>query len=245
MAEQDDDANGDTFELLSLLRRLESKAATGLHLRNCNDPVDCGHDVAIDLLQIHGKFIGDKIVLVHRVAQKQLPFLYHCLKYAISKKKKQCKACKPGTVLMNETPEPNDPSNSIGPQSPDDLCDKVELMERVLSHIKDPQRRTAFRKHVFEGETCKAIAEELKVSHDCVRQWISRDMARLRKQFPNIESLWRVFNTPGQGSQGRLHEGFPPDVRLFWTATAFSTTNQPLQLTINQGERKRACLLLL
>jgi DNA-directed RNA polymerase specialized sigma24 family protein len=105
---------------------------------------------------------------------------------------------------MNEIPESNKPSNSIGPQSPGDLYDKVELMERVLSHIEDPQHRTAFRKRMFEGESCKAIAEELKVSHGCVRQWISRDLARLRKQFPNIESLWRDFQYPRPGFAGPL-----------------------------------------
>jgi hypothetical protein len=197
MSQQNDEASDNTFDVLSFIRSLERRAAYRLQMRGCSDPDHCGREVVSDLLPKHCRIIGDKIVLDHPAAIKQQPFLNSSLRFKVWNKKRDCKQCKVKTVRIIEEPEPDTPystPSSIGqidPQTPDSLLSETELIERVLSRIKDKRRRAAFRAHVLDDYSHEEIATELGVSPTRVRKWFERDKALLRKEFPNADSLGR------------------------------------------------------
>lgn len=203
MSTQNDAPNDNTFDVVSFIRSLEKKAATTLKRWGCIKCEECGHDVVSDLLPKHSRHIGDKIVLDHPAALKQLPFLYNSLKFALQNKKRNCKDCRPGILPIVEEPDPDDPylssTGPIEPGTPESIYQTTEVVERVLSRIKNKTRRAAFRAHELNDYTCEEIAAELGVKPTRVRKWIARDRAFLRTQFPTFESLWRDWQDDGQG----------------------------------------------
>lgn len=205
MSQQNDGAGDNSFDVLSYIRSLERRAAYRLETQGCIDPTQCAHEVVSELVPKHCRIIGDKIVLDHPAAIKQQPFLNCSLKFKVWNKKRDCKVCKVKTVPIVDKPEPDSPystpshTGQIDPQTPDTLLSERELIERVVSRIKDKRRRAAFRAHVLDEYSHEEIAAALGVSANRVRKWFERDKALLRKEFPNAESLWR--NWPlGQAS---------------------------------------------
>lgn len=197
MSQQDQTANDNTFDVLIFIKRVERIATYRLGKLGCFKANDCGHDVVNDLLPKHSKYIDGKIQLDHPTAIKQEPFLYSSLKFAVWNKKRDCKDCKSQNVPIIEEPISDEQLRSPGctspidPQTPESLLSEIEVIDRVLSRIKNPQRRAAFRARVLDNYPYHAIAAELGVGESRVRKWIERDIKFLRKEFPTLESLWR------------------------------------------------------
>lgn len=207
MSQQDQTPNDNTFDVLAFIKRLVRIAAYRLRKLGCLKEYECGHDVANDLLPKHSKYIGEKIQLDHPKADKQEPFLYSSLRFAVLNKKRGCKDCKSETIPIVEEPISDDHDRSpscsspIDPQTPESLFSEVELIERVLSRIKNPHRRAAFRMRVLDNYPYHEIAAELGVGESLARKWVERDIKFLRKEFPTLESLWR---NPDSGLPGLL-----------------------------------------
>lgn len=197
MSQQHETPNENTFDVLILIKRLERVAAYRLRKLGCAKENECGHDVVNDLLPKHAKHIGDRIRLDHPAANRQEPFLYSSLRFAVLNKRRGCGDCKSETVPIIEEPISDDHDRSpncrspIDPQTPESLFSEVEMIDRVLSRIKNPHRRAAFSARVLDNYPYHEIAAELGVDESLVRKWVERDKKFLRKEFPTLESLWR------------------------------------------------------
>lgn len=193
MAKQDDD--NDIFDVLSFIKRLESRAAAKFRRRDCIKPDQCSHDVVSDLLPKHSKYTENKVELDHPLARNQQPFLFSSLKFAIQNKHKTCKDCKTGIIpIVEDSDLPPDPV------TPETLYSERELIERVLSRIKNARHREVFRARVLDEDSYDEIAAELGVPERRARKWVERDKKFLRKEFPSIRSLWQD-DAPGFSGQ--------------------------------------------
>jgi DNA-directed RNA polymerase specialized sigma24 family protein len=214
MSQQDDEMN-DEFDVVFFIRSLERLAAYRLQARGCVKSNECAHDVVSDVLPRHSEYTDDKdtcnrIRLNHPAANNKRAYLYSSLRFALLNKKRDCKDCKPGMVPIVEEPEPegHSPSRSspgpIEPQTPETLFSEVELIERVLSRIKNTQRRAVLEARVLYDLSYEEIAAELGVKESLARKWVQRDIQFLKKEFPTIESLWRDRPDVGPGLDGLL-----------------------------------------
>lgn len=195
--EQNTGTNDSGFDLLFMVRNLERRAVNRFRrIGGCIKPEECGHDIAVDLAHSKNcRILGDRIWLNFPQAIVQEALLYTSLRNAVLNRKMRCKDCQPGVVTISDH-EPDDQdrrscaATPIEPATPESILQEKEVLDRVLAHIPDRQRRAAFKAHVLFGFTHEEIALWLRVKPARVRKWYSRDSALLKEKFPNVESLW-------------------------------------------------------